>query len=140
METTNKVSDKRTHPHHPIEVGDCYVREYLGKIRKILDAPSYPFQDCVYEEYKLETGELTRDSHYHLHACSVSALLEWADRKVTAEEENRMRGLPSHQERLLDRSRCDKWDALHNLSDDDLLNEVKRRGLTLGKERSNGKR
>ena len=105
-----------------IRPGGCYVggpgKEYLTRhVTHIVG------DTCYWESYDTRTGEATRDCM----ACSEGHLYNWAGCEATPEEVARLhKPQPTYREELVAKMQAR---ALLIATDEELIEEVKRRGL-----------
>jgi hypothetical protein len=110
-----------------IKVGGFYVSEKKGLVREVWKEEN---GDVHWRSYEFGSGEATGDNL----VCSKNTLVQWADREATLEELARMKR--THAD-IKDMARTMELVEmmLHNISDERLLAEVRRRGLTVNKPR-----
>lgn len=104
-----------------VTVGSFWVNEKKGLVREITDRRLDG--NVQWRSYFLEDGRPTGDSLM----CSISQIFTWSDREATAEESARMQ---REAGKLLEFARAQRLiDAvLSSISDEQLLDEVRRRG------------
>ena len=108
-----------------VAVGQYYVSKTEVFVREIVQEADSNY--ILWRDYQLDTGEpvSTRPSK-----CLKQTIAQWAGRIATPEEVARMRRDEAiSNERL--RSTMIVRMALHDASDEELLSEVRRRGLSL---------
>lgn len=108
-----------------VAVGQYYVSKTEIFVREIVQEG-----DCEYilwRDYQLDTGEpiSTRPSR-----CLKQTIAQWAGRIATSEEVARMRKDEAISNERLHATMTVRM-ALHDASDEELLSEVRRRGLNL---------
>lgn len=106
-----------------IKVGGFYASEKKGLVREITDEKN---GDVYWRSYDLRTGEATGDSL----VCSKYHLTQWAEREATPEEVAKMkRGDADTKDMARVMKMVDL--VLKNITDEQLLAEVRRRGLNV---------
>lgn len=108
-----------------IEVGGVYTNSAAASAREVLELEG---RDVVYREFVLFDGQPVS----FRSRCAVRTFREWAARPCTPEESARLsRDVPAQAELLLRDATAGLIKlALAAASDDQLLAEVRRRGLS----------
>jgi len=109
-----------------ITIGSCYVSERKNLLREVVGETR--IGGIHWRSYYLGSGTPTGDSA----ACSQTQMLKWADREATPEEVAKLdRTITAREQDFLSNVLST---ALACASDEQLLAEVRRRGLLTAKE------
>ena len=106
--------------------GGFYVSEKKGIVREVWKEEN---GDAYWRSYELRSGDPTGDSL----VCSKYTLSQWADREATPEEVARMKRGQANVNSIANAMEMVNL-VLKNVSDEQLLAEVRRRDLDLNDE------